>query len=126
MLDAFSSDAIPTHLLTREAIQLYLSKLEDDGVLVFHISNRYLILEPLIAGLGSDAGLVGFTRSDTRITAAEKADGKTPSIYAVLARKREHLAGLVDRPGWLPLSDASNVTVWTDQYTSILGFFTFK
>ncbi len=126
VLDAFSSDAIPTHLLTREAIQLYLSKLEEDGVLAFHISNRYLNLEPLIAGLVADAGLVGLTRTDTNVTAAEKADGKIRSIYAVLARKREHLAGLVDRPGWLPLSDPSDVTVWTDQYTSILDFFSWR
>ncbi len=126
VLDAFSSDAIPTHLLTREAIQLYLSKLEDDGVLVFHISNRYLNLEPLIAGLVADAGLVGLTRTDTNVTAAEEADGKIRSIYAVLARKPEHLAGLVDYPDWIPLSDPSGVKVWTDQYTSILSFFTFK
>ncbi|MCH7872134.1 MAG: fused MFS/spermidine synthase, partial [Planctomycetes bacterium] len=126
VLDAFSSDAIPTHLLTREAIELYLSKLEDDGVLAFHISNRYLNLEPLIAGLGADAGLVGLTRTDTNLTALEEADGKTPSIYAVLARKREHLGDLADHPDWTPLSDPSGVKVWTDQYTSILSFFTFK
>ena len=126
VLDAFSSDAIPTHLLTREAIELYLSKLEYNGVLAFHISNRYLNLEPLIAGLGADAGLVGLTRTDTNLTALEEADGKTPSIYAVLARKREHLGDLADHPDWTPLSDPSGVKVWTDQYTSILSFFTFK
>ena len=126
VLDAFSSDAIPTHLLTREAIELYLSKLEDDGVLVFHISNRYLNLEPLIAGLGADAGLVGLTRTDTKLTALEEADGKTPSIYAVLARNRKHLGGLANHPDWTPLLDPSGAKVWTDQYTSILSFFTFK
>ena len=59
ILDAFSSDAIPTHLLTREAIQLYLSKLQSDGVLVFHLSNRYLDLERLLGSLALDANLVG-------------------------------------------------------------------
>ena len=125
LLDAFSSDAIPTHLLTREALRLYLTKLEDDGILAFHISNRYLNLEPLIAGLAADAGLIGFTKTDTKLTEADKADGKTPAIYAVLARRMEHLESLPDHPDWQPLSDASDVPVWTDQYTSILGFFTF-
>ena len=93
--------------------------------MAFHISNRYLNLEPLIAGLAADAGLIGFTKTDTKLTEADKADGKTPAIYAVLARRMEHLESLPDHPDWQPLSDASDVPVWTDQYTSILGFFTF-
>ena len=57
-LDAFSSDAIPTRLLTREAIQGYLRTLSDDGLLVLHVSNRYLDLKPVVANLAADAGLV--------------------------------------------------------------------
>src|SRR5262249_6430758 len=59
VLDAFSSDAIPVHLLTREALALYLSKLADGGLLVFHISNRYLDLEPVLADLANAAKLIG-------------------------------------------------------------------
>src|SRR5262249_1706310 len=51
VLDAFSSDAIPTHLLTREAIELYRRKLAPGGVIAFHISNRYLQLHPIVARL---------------------------------------------------------------------------
>jgi hypothetical protein len=59
VVDAFSSDAIPVHLLTREALQLYLEMLAPDGVLALHISNRYLNLEPVVANLAEDAALGG-------------------------------------------------------------------
>src|SRR5262249_58801214 len=56
VIDAFSSDAIPQHLLTREALRLYLSKLAPDGLLAFHISNRYMDLQPILGDLAGDAG----------------------------------------------------------------------
>jgi hypothetical protein len=56
VIDAFSSDAIPLHLLTREALALYHRKLAADGIVLFHISNRYLDLAPAVAALASDAG----------------------------------------------------------------------
>ncbi len=58
LLEAFSSDAIPLHLLTRESLRLYLDKLKDSGILLFHISNRYLNLAPILKRLGDDAGLI--------------------------------------------------------------------
>ena len=58
VVDAFSSDAVPVHLLTREALQLYLQKLDAGGIIAFNITNSYLQLTPLIADLGHDAGLV--------------------------------------------------------------------
>ena len=57
VIDAFSSDSVPAHLLTTQALDLYLGKLAPDGVLAFHISNRYLKLEPLLGGLSRRAGL---------------------------------------------------------------------
>ncbi len=57
VLDAFSSDAIPAHLLTREALAVYLRKLAPGGIMMFHISNRYVRLEPVVASLAADAGL---------------------------------------------------------------------
>src|SRR5262249_39949170 len=62
LLDAFSSDAIPVHLMTREAVQMYLQKLRPDGIIAFHISNRYLKLEGVVANLAKDAGLVAMRR----------------------------------------------------------------
>ena len=58
VLDAFSSDSIPMHLMTREAFSLYLSRLAPDGVLVMHISNRHLRLAPVVARLAASQGLV--------------------------------------------------------------------
>ena len=62
VLDAFSSDAIPVHLLTREAVTLYRSRLKDGGILLVHISNRYLDLTRVLAPLAADAGLAAYVR----------------------------------------------------------------
>ena len=64
ILDAFSSDAIPIHLGTREALLLYLAKLKENGILVFHISNRYLDLKPVLSNLAQNAGLIGLVQED--------------------------------------------------------------
>ena len=66
MMDAFSSDAIPAHLLSREAIQMYLKKLATEGILLIHVSNRYLNVQKLAEQLLLDAGLVVFQRNDAR------------------------------------------------------------
>src|SRR5262249_46122686 len=58
-VDAFTSDAIPVHLLTREALRLYIEMLRSGGILAVHVSNRYLDLEPVVANLATDAGLQG-------------------------------------------------------------------
>jgi spermidine synthase len=60
VMDAFSSDSVPAHLLTIQALELYLAKLTPEGVLAFHISNRHLNLEPLLAGLSRRAGLSAY------------------------------------------------------------------
>src|SRR5205823_15036304 len=71
ILDAFSSDSIPVHLITREALQLYARVLEPGGVLAFHISNRYIDLEPVIGDLAGDAGLAALTQDDVHVPDAE-------------------------------------------------------
>ena len=68
VLDAFSSDVVPVHLLTREALDLYLGKLAPNGVLVFHISNRYLELSSVVATLAAERGLVTYVRRDQSVT----------------------------------------------------------
>src|SRR6202007_281755 len=57
VVDAFSGDAIPVHLLTREALALYRRHLQPNGIIVFHVSNQYIDLEPVVAGIADDAGL---------------------------------------------------------------------
>src|SRR5262249_21615234 len=77
VIDAFGSDAIPVHLLTREAIEIYRERLRTDGIIAFHISNNYLDLEPVLAKLANDATprLHCYVREDTTLTDAEREAG---------------------------------------------------
>jgi spermidine synthase len=119
ILDAFGADAIPIHLLTREAVQLYLSKLADHGILAFHISNRYLDLQKVLGNIARDAGLVALVEYDTSDIQA----GKLPSRWVVMARTKDDLGTLIGDPRWIPLKDDPQTRVWTDDYSSILTIF---
>jgi hypothetical protein len=121
VLDAFSSDAIPVHLITREAIALYLSKLSDDGLLAFHISNSHLDLAPVLADLAADANLVCYLRRDDHVGDEESSLGKTPSTWAVLARRRERIDALVQNSQWRDITPARPGTPWTDDFSNIVG-----
>lgn len=119
VLDAFASDAIPTHLLTREAVQLYLSRLAPGGLLVMHISNRFFDLGPVIARAASDAGLASVHRVDTDVDDAETT-GKFGSHWAVLTRTVDSLAPLMSLGNWGPIAGGEKLRVWTDDYSSVL------
>jgi hypothetical protein len=121
ILDAFSSDSIPVHLLTREAMKLYLTKLANDGVLVFNISNRYLNLKPVIGDLARDAHLVCFLQEDRKLSEAEKRAGKFPSDWIVMARGKSYLGRLLDNPRWKHLPGRQGARLWTDDFTNILS-----
>ena len=123
VLDAFSSDAIPTHLLTREALRVYGSKLADNGVLVFHLSNRYLDLEPVLGRLIEDAGAAGLIRVNTaRSKELLDSDGD-PSIWAAVAPRASSLLGLQLDKRWQPLRSRAGVGLWTDDFTNIFSVF---
>jgi hypothetical protein len=109
IVDAFSSDAIPVHLLTREALRVYLSRLAQQGLLLLHISNRYLSLEPVVASLAKDAGLV--VRLEDRDRGRRY--GAFASAWAALARPGEGLEPL----DWKPLAPAGD-HLWTDDRAS--------
>jgi spermidine synthase len=96
VVDAFSSDAIPIHLLTQEALRMYLTKMTEDGLIIFHISNRYLRLEPVLANLVEADGLAGIIENDNK----EEEPGKSTSTWVVVARKPEYLARLLPPDGW--------------------------
>lgn len=119
ILDAFSSDAIPVHLLTREALGVYLSRLSPNGVLAFHISNRYLDLAPLLARLAQERGLALRVDNDFT-TAAEAAAGKARSTWVVMARDEAALAPISRDIRW-QRQPATPGPVWTDQYSNLLG-----
>jgi len=121
-LDAFSSDAIPTHLLTREALALYLSKLKPGGLIAMHVSNRYLDLEPVVAALAADAGLV-VRKCDDSDTDTE---GKEISEWTVFARSEEELGQPLRRARWTIPTRKRGVDVWTDDRSSILTVFSWE
>lgn len=120
VLDAFSSDSVPVHLLTREAIQLYLRKLSPDGVMAFHISNRYLDLRPVVSGNAQSLGLPGLSQSYA-VTQAAARDGAASSIWVLVARDMAALGKLADDPRWKPLDTRSGQPVWTDEFSNILS-----
>ena len=122
ILDAFSSDAIPLHLVTREALRLYLSKLKEGGVMAFHISNRYLDLKPVLGNLAQDAGLSCWVRDDLNLSAAELSDLKCGSVWVVMARRPQDLTPLTADSRWQKLS-GNGAPLWTDDFSNILTVF---
>jgi spermidine synthase len=120
VLDAFNSDAIPVHLLTRQAISLYLNKLTPTGVLAFNISNRFLNLKPVLANLAQNFGMVGWVRVDTAISSQQIANGTFPSEWVVLARRASDIPELTKDPRWQPLQSRPAVGLWTDNYSDLV------
>jgi len=119
-MDAFTGDGIPTHLLTREAVQIYLERLKGDGVILFHVSNRYYELRPIIKALASELGLTGAINVPTPKT--ELKANQSATWCVVLARDPGRLDGLIKK-GWLPLGPGDglkDVTPWTDDYINIM------
>jgi hypothetical protein len=119
VLDAFSSGTIPIHLLTREAVELYLERLEAGGVLLFHISNRHLELGPVIGALARDLGLVAFQWIDVRPD-EDVERGIFGSHWVLLARSVQDLEGSVPRGGWQPMETPPGPRAWTDDFSDLL------
>ncbi|MBA2377898.1 MAG: spermidine synthase [Rubrobacteraceae bacterium] len=119
ILDAFSSDAIPMHLMTREAAASYMEKLSEDGVIAFHITNRHFGLEPIIAGLAGELGLSGLSQYDN---SDDFAAGTDASHWVVLTRDEANLAPLEGDGRWGPLDEEEPI-VWTDDFSNILSVF---
>ena len=122
VLDAFSSDAIPTHLLTLEALSLYRSKLSETGVLILHLSNRYLDLEPVVGRLILAAGVAGLIRVNTERTPELESTGD-PSIWTAIASDSSSLGALRSDTRWRPLRIREGVALWTDDFSNIFSVF---
>jgi hypothetical protein len=124
VLDAFSSDSIPVHLITSEAIELYLSRLAPDGAIAFHISNRHLALAPVLGRLAAAHGLVALEQKEW-VGPDVREDGKTSSNWVLMARRRSDLGLLVDDQRWAPPAVPADTPLWTDGFSNILGVFAF-
>jgi SAM-dependent methyltransferase len=115
-IDAFSGDAIPLHLLTTEAIQLYLRHLAPNGILAFHVSNQYLDLAPELGLLARASHL----EARDVITGSNQSRGEFRAEWVLMTRDgnffhRDEIASLADRISVLP-----HMRLWTDDYSSLL------
>ena len=120
VLDAFSSDAIPAHLLTSEAVSLYLTRLAPGGVLAFYISNRHLAIGPVLARAALRHGLTALEQRQ-HVSEAEAAEGKRDSDWVILARDPQDLGSLVDDPRWVTPAVLPSVPLWTDDFSNVLS-----
>ena len=119
VLDAFSSDAIPAHLLTREAISLYRQRLDDKGVLAIHVSNNHLDLVPLVHNLGRDAGLESrVIRSD-----GDQAAGYQHATWMLLTAQNHPIWNAPAVSGALRASkqELADAPLWTDQRHNLVS-----
>jgi spermidine synthase len=116
-VDAFSGDAIPVHLLTREAFEIYFRHLKPHGVLVVHISNSYLKLEPVV-----ERAATHFAKPAARIRSEnDEANGILRSTWVLMTTNQEFLEMPEIRQAGLPLARTSNFQLWTDDYSNLLG-----
>lgn len=120
VLDAFSSDSVPMHLLTLEAFEVYRNHLTPEGLLLVHISNRYLDLRPVVAGAAAEGWTARIRRYNPN--AAEQKNEATASLWIALSRSAGTIAALErssGKDGWVELGDGAT-TAWTDDHASIL------
>lgn len=151
VVDAFSSDAIPVHLITKEAVELYFQKLAPDGILAIHISNRHLRLGPVLARIGQELGKTVMGEYDNGDDIPwQYTPGKNTSDWVVLANNPAVLAGLIKQddervarwaeeykrwkevnnppderyskaPRWQTLDPKAGQKLWTDDFSDIVG-----
>ncbi len=117
IIDVFSSDAIPVHLLTREALAIYKNKLAENGLMLFNVSNRHLNLVPVMGALAKDLGVKAMYIND--LSPKEKL--QSPSTWVIMARDSKYFNHLDKaNPEWKELNPKEPVDVWTDHYSNIL------
>jgi len=124
MVDAFSSDTIPIHLLTREAMAVYLAKLAPHGMIVMHVSNRHLELSSVVAGIAQANGLK--TRTNPGSANDEHEDDVTYKFTStiVIAARADEDFGVLGEPGdfaWPVVNAPPKQRIWTDDYSNIVG-----
>ncbi|MEN9224503.1 MAG: fused MFS/spermidine synthase [Thermostichus sp. DRC_bins_24] len=117
VMDAFSSDAVPVHLLTQEALALYLAKLKPQGWLLFNITNRHLDLTPLLAGLAGQLHLQAWQQAQRDLSEAERQAGLAPSHWVLMAREQVKFE---KQDPWQPLVPQPGDPIWRDDFSNPL------
>lgn len=121
VIDAFSSDAIPTHMMTREAFALYREKLSEHGVLFIHVSNRNLKLAPVVANLAADSGLLAWHRFYQVSAEDRRRLLLSSSEWIAIARRAEDLAFIDRDASWRRLESQPQGGLWTDDFSNIFN-----
>lgn len=125
VIDAFSSDAIPIHLLTAEAIDLFLSTLSEDGLLVFHVSSRYFDLKPILARQAEAAGVSALSQHFQPSPEVQATFGR-PSEWVVFSRKASTLERLAADERWERTIVTGDTPLWTDDYADLFSALKFR
>ncbi|HRJ27068.1 MAG TPA: fused MFS/spermidine synthase [Fimbriimonadaceae bacterium] len=120
VVDAFSSDAIPIHLITREAVQMLMDRLQPDGILLYHISNRFLNLEPVLGNIGRALGLQTLSQYVV-CSFDERLLGYSDTNYVLLTRSGTDLKSLQNKQPWFEAETRPEIGVWTDDYSNVLS-----
>jgi hypothetical protein len=121
MVDAFSSDAIPTHLLTREAMAVYLKKLSPRGLVVMHVSNRHLELASVVGGIARANGMAAMVNRGDSDQEADSGEYKFVGTVTAAARTNADFGTLPRNEDWQPLNPDPRQWVWTDDYSNVVG-----
>lgn len=123
VLDAFNSDSIPVHLVTREAIQMYKSKLAPGGIIAFHTSNRYLDLPPVIARAGNSLNMRSIYLSMDIVSPEEEKKGWSVSRWMLMARNESNFGSLGKDIIWQHMDHPKPGPIWTDDFSNVLTAF---
>jgi len=113
-IDAFSSDSIPVHLITREAMTTYIRHVKDDGIIAFHVTNRFLKLAPVVAEIAHEAGLVAL-----RIQDNPDDDSFNNTDWVLVTRKLALLKDPAVEGATSPFDKIPGLRVWTDDYSAL-------
>lgn len=115
VVDAFTSDAIPTHLLTLEAFKLYQQKIKEGGVILVNISNRHLHLLPIIITAGRELELIVLHKQQSE----NYLEGKFPAEWVLLTTNQPMAMELMKTSGWRFAAEEGSRWLWTDDYSNL-------
>jgi spermidine synthase len=121
LADTYSSDNIPIHLVTLEAVKLYLQKLKPEGLLGFHISNRCFDMEPVFAEISTSLGITGYAK----FTLGQKDSLEKASVHAFVFARNAKQEKFLQENGWTPARKRIGVGLWTDQFSNIMSVLSF-
>ena len=120
VVDAFSSDSIPVHMMTAEAINMFMSKIKPNGLLIMHISNKHMELESVVAATAKSVGLEAKVGNFIPANSLDRKGYETKSRVAVLARDKSSFGALNSDPRWHN-AEAGSTAPWTDGYSNLIS-----